>query len=60
VLEVKIEVEVEDIMWAWHARLDGFSGWVRSLHEQYMEGDDDCFRGASEELQAQLTVSKEF
>jgi hypothetical protein len=30
VLEVKVEVEVEveEILWAWHARLEGYSCWM--------------------------------
>ena len=32
VLEVKVEVEVEgeveEILWAWHASLEGYSGWM--------------------------------
>jgi hypothetical protein len=30
VLEVKVEIEVEvkEILWAWHARLEGYSGWM--------------------------------
>jgi hypothetical protein len=28
VLEVKVKVEVENVLWAWHARLEGYSGWM--------------------------------
>jgi len=32
VLEVKVKLEVEgeveDVMWAWHTRLEGYSGWM--------------------------------
>jgi hypothetical protein len=30
VLEVKVEVKVEvkEILWAWHGRLEGNSGWM--------------------------------
>jgi hypothetical protein len=27
-VKVEVEVEVEEILWAWHARLEGYSSWM--------------------------------
>ena len=54
---LRVLVKVEGIVWAWHARLEGYSGWMWSLQETEIEWEDnyfggapgtvDCFRGAT-------------
>jgi len=50
-LRTVVDVEIEDVWWAWHTRLQGYSnwmwsGWIWKLLESDIKWEGNCFRGA--------------
>jgi hypothetical protein len=49
-VQVKAKVDVDEVLFAWHARLEGYSGcmygWMIRLQEIGIKREDICFGGA--------------